>query len=259
MKKQQADKNIPQLVAHRGYMHMYPENSWLGIKAAMSAGACWVEFDLQMCRDETFVLSHDPTFRRTANSNKNIFNISSTELNNLSVHEPDRFGNKYFPLPTTTLNYVLRKLSNYPKIKAMVEIKEESLERWGIVKVMKQLLKQLESSRDHCVLISFSYAALEYAREHSEMEIGWVLSKYDQEHKTNAMSLNPDYLICNQNKVPSNKVPWPGPWKWMLYDITSPQTALKWGEMGIDLIETGDIGSMYKDKKLVTRACYHGV
>ena len=144
-------------------------------------------------------------------------------------------------------------------IKAMVEIKEESLEHWGVARVMQQLLRQLETSQDNCVLISFSYTALEYARAHSHLEIGWVLHSYDSEHKYKATALNPNYLICNHDKLPNKQSPWPGPWRWMLYDITSPQTALEWGEMGVDLIETGEIGLMLRDEKLVTRACYHGV
>ncbi|MEJ2529762.1 MAG: glycerophosphodiester phosphodiesterase family protein [Gammaproteobacteria bacterium] len=259
MKTPQTNNSIPQLVAHRGYMQLYPENSWMGIKAAMSAGACWVEFDVQMCRDDRFVLLHDSTLRRTANSNKNVFHIPPNEFKNISVHEPDRFGTKYYPLPITTLDSVLRKLSNFPHIKAMVEIKEESLEYWGVVRVMEQLLRQLETSRDRCVLISFSYKALEYARAHSHIEIGWVLHGYDNDHKCQAATLKPNYLICNHDKLPKKLPPWPGPWRWVLYDITSPQTALEWGEMGIDLIETGEIGLMLRDEKLVTRACYHGV
>ncbi len=253
------DNEIPQLVAHRGYMKKYPENSWLGIKAAMDAGACWVEFDVQMCSDEEFVLIHDASLERTANSKKSVFEIALNEFKNISVHEPDRFGNKYHPLPVTTLDTILRKLSNYPQIKAMVEIKVESLDHWGIAKVMDKLIEKLKPHSDHCTLISFSYAALEYAREISDINIGWVLHRYDQEHKIDANSLSPNYLICNQDKLPKHKAPWPGEWKWMLYDIASPQTALEWGELGVDLIETGDVGSMLQHEKLVSKACYHGV
>ena len=39
---------IPQLVGHRGYMAEYPENTLVGIEAALQTGACLVEFDVQM-------------------------------------------------------------------------------------------------------------------------------------------------------------------------------------------------------------------
>ena len=60
------EQRIPALVAQRGYMHTYPENTWLGLEAALKAGACWIEFDLQMCADGRFVLLHDADFKRTA-------------------------------------------------------------------------------------------------------------------------------------------------------------------------------------------------
>ncbi len=231
----------------------------MGIKAAMGAGACWVEFDVQMCRDGRFILLHDATLERTSNSNKSIFDVSSNDLKNISFHEPRRFGNKFYPLPITTLESVCRKLTNYPKINAMVEIKEESLQHWGVARVMEFLLEQLESSHEHCVLISFSFEALEYAREHSDIKIGWVLPSYDRNHVLKADSLKPDYLICNHSKIPRNTHPWPGPWKWMLYGITSSCQALEWGGMGVDLIETDDIRVLFRDTNLASKACYHGV
>lgn len=253
------NKEIPQLVAHRGYMEKYPENSWMSIKAAMDAGACWVEFDVQMCGDGEFILMHDATLQRVANSKKSVFEIASNEFKNISVHEPDRFGNKYHPLPVITLDTILIKLSKYSQIKAMIEIKEESLDHWGVDKVMDKLLEKLTPHNDHCVLISFNYDALEYARNKSNISIGWVLHRYDQEHKIKAHSLAPNYLICNHNKLPKHTAPWSGPWKWMLYDITSQQAALNWAAMGVQLIETADIGSMLRDSTLLGNACYHGV
>ncbi len=250
---------IPHLVAHRGYMEKYPENSWMGLKAAMDAGACWVEFDLQMCGDGEFILLHDASLKRTAKVEKTIFEIGLKELRNISLHEQDRFEHKFYPLPVTTLKQVLRKLSHYPQIRVMVEIKQESLKYWGVPDVMDPLLRQLAPYSDNCALISFSYEAVEYARNNGELDIGWVLQKFNHEFKMRAISLKPDYLICNHEKLPQHEAPWSGPWQWMLYDISSPEVALNWGRMGIDLIETRDIGAMLQHAALVNTACYHGV
>ncbi len=252
-------KKIPQLVAHRGYMEKYPENSWMGLKAAMDVGACWIEFDIQMCRDGKFILLHDASLKRTAKIEKTVFEIDLADLKTISVHEPDRFDHKYYPLPVTTLETVLWKISHYPQISMMAEIKEESLKYWGIPKVMDALLGKLAPHADNCVLISFSYEALEYARAHSDMKIGWVLDKFDHEHKKRALQLQPEFLVCNHQKLPDNELPWHGPWQWMLYDIASPEEALLWGRLGIDLIETKNIGVMLKDDTLLQHACYHGV
>ncbi len=250
---------IPKLVAHRGYMRKFPENSWLGLRAAMDAGACLLEFDIQMCTDGKFILMHDADLIRTANNSKSIFEIGAEELKIISVHEPTRFENKFYPLHIITLDDVLKKLSNYPRVMAMIEIKEESLEHWGLSNVMEQLITKLEPFSSHCVLLSFNYDAMEYVKNNSDIKIGWVLKRYDQEYKINAVSLNPDYLICNYKKLPKNGPPWQGLWEWVLYEINSPKTALEWGAQGIKYIETGDIGTMLMDSILVKQACYHGV
>jgi len=253
------EEHVPRLVGHRGYMQTYPENTWLGLEAALKAGACWIEFDLQMCADGRFVLLHDADFKRAANTPISVFDIHTKQLMDISVHEPARLGNRYAPLPVSDLDTVLLKLSAFPKARAMVEIKQESLERWGLEKVMDVLLEKLKPRHSQCVLISYSHRALSYARERDSIDIGWVLDVYDQEHFGRAKTLNPQFLICNEGKIPQQEAPWAGPWQWMLYDISDPALALQWAARGIDLIETRAIGSMLQDPVLARQACPHGI
>ncbi len=252
-------QEIPKLVAHRGYMTNYPENSWLGLLAAIDAGACWLEFDIQMCADGTFILMHDADLKRTANDERSVFKIDAEELETISVHEPTRFEDRFYPLPISKLDDVLIDLSKYPLVNTMIEIKEESLGHWGLSTVMDRLLDKLKPYSSHSVLISFSYDALVYAKKHSDIKIGLVLEQYNQKGKADAVSLEPDYLICNSKKIPKNKPPWQGPWEWMLYEINSPEKALAWAANGVDYIETADIGGMLNYPALATRAKYSGV
>ena len=53
--------DIPELVAHRGYALHYPENTLIGIEAAIRAGARYVEVDVQLSADKVPVLFHDRT------------------------------------------------------------------------------------------------------------------------------------------------------------------------------------------------------
>jgi len=133
---------IPQLVAHRGYMQRYPENSWVGLSAALAAGACWLEFDVQLCRDGRFVLLHDDNFTRTAGVDTSVFDIDGAGIS-VSVHEPQRFETRFEPTPVATLDDVLQRLAAWPAVRAMVEIKQESIDRRGLDPVMEKLLAQL--------------------------------------------------------------------------------------------------------------------
>ena len=185
--------------------------------------------------------------------------MSTEQLVEISVHEPSRFGARYAPLKVVDLDTVLLKLSAFPHARAMVEIKQESLQRWGLERVMDALLDKLASCHDQCVLISYSHRALSYSRIRDTIDIGWVLAAYDQEHLSRARQLEPQFLICNERKIPQQESPWTGPWQWMLYDISDPAVALRWAAHGIDLIETGAIGSMLQDPLLARKTCPHEV
>jgi len=232
------------LVAHRGYMEMYPENSWRGIQAALDTGANWVEFDIQMYKPGQFILLHDADFQRTANYPGALFDIPEAQLQEISIHEPERLGERFNPEPICFLEEALTRLVQYPSARAMVEVKEESLTHWGLKPVMQALLPILTGFKTQCILISFSIDALEYAKNHCDIDIGWVLRNYDQRSVTRALGLNPQYLICNHTKLSQDKMPASGPWRWMLYDITDPDLAVHWMHQGIDLIETRDIGKL---------------
>ncbi|GMQ83550.1 MAG: hypothetical protein BMS9Abin06_0285 [Gammaproteobacteria bacterium] len=253
------EQRIPQLVAHRGYMHQYPENTWTGLEAALQAGACWLEFDVQMCADGRFILLHDADFNRTGGDPRSVFDIDNQALQHISVHEPDRFGERFFPEAAPGLDTVLQRLTAFPNARAMVEIKDESLGRWGLEKVMNALLKTLAPFQRQCILIAYSAAALRYAQQQGDIDTGWVLRSYEQQHLERAERLGPLFLICNEHKIPPGETPWRGNWQWMLYDITNPQSAMQWSARGVALIETRDIKTMLQHPSLASRACRHGL
>ena len=249
--------DVPRLVAHRGYLHRYPENTWIALQAALEAGACWLEFDVQRCADGHFVLLHDADFERTAGRKLSVFDVDAATLAGLSVHEPARLGGRFAPLRPSLLQEVLQRLDDYPAARVMVEIKIESLQHWGLEPVIDGLLQLLEPHLDRCTLISFSEAALAQARKASPIDIGWVLPRYDREHLQRARRLRPQWLICNHRRIPPQSAPERGDWRWMLYQIDDPQQALYWAGRGVELVETGDIGTLLQHPLLATRACRH--
>ena len=242
---------IPTLVAHRGYMERYPENTLSSIEAALQAGACMVEFDVQMDVDGQLLLLHDDNFMRTAGSDTRLF--STTDYHQISVHEPARLGDAFRPEPVPALTQVMKLLLRYPRATAFVEIKDESLEHWGLERVMDELLSCIEPAKHQCVVIADSLEALIYARKQADIPIGWVIHRYDAEHHRLADSHAPEYLICNYRRIVGDL--WRGGWRWMLYDISDPELALKWAKQGSELIETRDIGGMLQHPILQQRSC----
>lgn len=232
---------IPKLVAHRGDNKHFPENSYKGIEASLKAGAKYVEFDVQVTADHQFIVHHDIDLKRTARRDVSIFSHDYEELKNFSIHESTRFNNKHYPTPISLLTDVLILLSKYPHATAFVEVKTQSLKHWGKECVMDALLLLLKPYQSQCVVISFNSPALHYAKKHSELSTGWVVKEYNKKSLTKAKTLEPDFLICDYKKVPEDKTPWTGSWKWMLYSINNAKTASYYAQLGIEFIETDDI------------------
>lgn len=246
---------IPRLVAHRGFMARYPENTLLGLRAALESGACFVECDVQMNADGDFVVLHDDNFLRTAGQDLSVFAAGTAQCSALSVHEPARFGTAFHPQPVPMLQQVLDLMRDFPQSVVMVEIKEQSLARWGLEPTMSRLLALLKPRAEQCIVISFDHAAMTYARHHSALTTGWVLRAYDTVHHRLAMELRPDLLICNHLKITPGQMPWEEFGRWMLYDITDPELAIAYGARGVELIETADIGAMLLYPQLRRLTC----
>lgn len=242
---------IPVLVAHRGYMENYPENSLSALRAALDADACMIEFDVQMDANEQLVVLHDDSFKRTAGIPQSIF--EQQDYQHISVHEPSRFADAFNPEPVPVLTQVVELLLRYPAATAFVEIKDESLQQWGVERVVDKVLACIEQVKHQCVIISDNLDALLYANNKSDNKIGWVIHRYDNHHRELADKHAPDFLICNYKRVDSDL--WHGNWQWMLYDISDPELAIEWANKGAEFIETRDIGAMLQHADLCQRAC----
>ncbi len=250
---------IPKLVAHRGFMQCYPENTRCGLQAALESGACFIEFDVQMNADQDFIVIHDDNFERTAGLQQSVFNTTSKDCLEISVHEPERFAEQFYPETICSLTDILEQIENYPQTTAFVEIKQASLQHWGLNRVMDKLLTVLKPYASHCMLICFDDAAIEYTKFNSDLATGWVLHKYDQAHYHRAQQLQADILMCNYRKIPHGESPWREFKRWMLYDIIDPEMAIQYGTQGVELIETADIGGMLQNPMLKKMACLDGL
>ena len=195
-----------------------------------------------MNADHSLVAFHDADFlRMNGDSKTKIFEVSDEEMSKLSVHEPDQFGQQHFPMAVTHFEEITALMKRYPKAQAYVEIKDESLEFWGIELVMAKLLRSLEGFEQQATIISFNEPALVYTRLNSQLKIGLVFEEFSARMKSIATALNPEYLVSWQKVMPEEEL-WQGDWQWMIYTVNDVKLAkdlLKRGD--IDFIETDDI------------------
>ena len=247
---------IPFLVAHRGYASRYPENTLSAVEAALKAGACYIEIDIQMTSDSIPVLLHDDSLVRTTGHPEKINDMTAESLSSVCASETERFGDAFSNEPVPTLAQLVELLLQWPEATTFVELKEESLDKFGASMMIDLVMKTLEKIKDHTVLISYDDAAMRYAHINHSIPIGWVISEWGEDALQRAQSLSPDYLFCNYKKLPDKKDPlWPGDWQWCLYEITDPEIALGLANKGVKLIETMAIGDMLQHPELSKRNC----
>lgn len=235
----------PELIAHRGHMRDYPENTLAALRYALRSGARQIEFDVQLTRDHVPVLFHDEALLRTTGRQGLVTEIEYTEARRTSAHYPERFGERFAHEPIPSLRDAVALLNESRGVIAFVEIKRHSLERFGVETCLGALAAALESASFHWVLISFEIEAVRRARSLLHRPIGWVLREYDEPSHARALELSPDYLFCNVLRLPDTDADlWTGPWRWVIYDIEEPELALKLARRGAQCIETGQIDTL---------------
>ena len=237
-------KIVPTLVAHRGYPARYPENTLMGIQAAVAAGACWFEFDVQLSRDLVPFLCHDDSLERTAGLTQRIMDLSAAELKSVDVGEPRRFGDRYAGTHPTPLAELAAWLKDRSGVRAFVEIKEESLRHFGQDVVVERVMQAVEPARVQCVIISFDSPCLVAARKRGAGTVGWALYAADAAAAQTAQGFKPEYLFVGDRLFTEAYTNLKGPWRWAVYQVQDPAYAVRLTKQGAHLVETDAIGEM---------------
>lgn len=242
---------VPELVAHRGYPRHYPENSLIGIEAAIRAGARYVEVDVQLTRDQVPVLFHDLTLERVCGVPGTIYDIDFEALRRLRAGEYERFGYRYAQVRVTALGELAELLKRYPDVTAFVELKTESLARFGISVMLNRVRRALGAVERQCVLISYDLEALAAAR--ADWPIGAVLDRWPRWRAT-LKALAPEYLFCAVAGLP-----WFGRLRFQnarlaVFEVTDAPLALRLARRGIALVETFAIGELRAELELLAAA-----
>jgi glycerophosphoryl diester phosphodiesterase len=246
-----------ELIAHRGYSSKYPENTLASIEAALSTGAKFIEFDIQMMADDEFVLMHDDNLKRSSGINKSVFSLTRSTVKNFTADYYSTFSGQFSGIKIPLLDHALSLIKQFPEAHLLIEIKEKSLLEFGVEYVMKRLLPELKSIQNRCYIISFNAEAIEYTKNNSDYKTGFVLHSYDEDSYQQAKKLNPDMLICNYRKLPELKASgsfpentlWSGDWLWVLYLIDNAQLALNYANAGVHFIETDHIGLLLQNEQ----------
>ena len=236
------------LVAHRGFPGTYPENSLAGIRAALEAGARWVDIDVQLSRDGVPVVIHDGTLERVgdrADTNQDVGALNWETLSSRTIGEPARFGGQFIDESVPSLAAMLALTARHPGATTFVELKSESLERFGRAAVVEPVLAEMRRTAGHSVAISFDVEVLETIRARGDVPIGLGIKPWNDAARRDAERLAPEYLFVRADRIPPGDRPlWPGDWQWVVYVVDAPDAAGALFARGADLVETDRIGAM---------------
>lgn len=238
---------IPQLVGHRGYPRHYPENTLIGLEAAVAAGARFVEVDVQISRDRVPVLFHDRDLKRLCGEHGRIHDLHYEELWRLRVAERDRFGDRFKDVHITRLAELGHLLVRRPEVTAFVELKRSSLERFGVESLLTLVRRSLKPALERCILISYSLEALLAARQHGWPRLGAVIDRWDEHEQELIARIHPEFLFCDVDGLPREGRLQAGDMKLVVFEVADPLLALALAARGVDFVETFAVGEMLQE------------
>ena len=237
---------LPFLIAHRGNAAEYPENTLVALQSALELGLRHVEFDVQVTRDGVPVLLHDADLRRMAGRADCVHDLAWSELAQVPLTEPGRFGERHAGLRVSTLTDVLAALRRWPDVTAFVEVKRASLRRFGHDVVLERIAGTVANHLPACVMISFDLPCVERLRSMTGARIGWVIERYDDTTHEQVQAFSPDYVFADVECLPREDAArlWPGPWRWAIYEVRDLGTARRCANLGAQAVETMHVRAM---------------
>ncbi|MEO1576678.1 MAG: glycerophosphodiester phosphodiesterase family protein, partial [Pseudomonadota bacterium] len=222
----------------RGFAARYPENTLLALAAAVAYGAHYLEFDIQLTRDGVPIMCHDPTLERCGNDPRRVLDHDWADLRGVRVGETARLGDTFADVALSSLADVAAHLARWRPTTSFVEIKEHSTDQFGVEETVARVLAALEGLTHPYVILSFVDEVIPEARRQGAALTGWVVRDWNAASRERLAELAPDYVYCNQDKIALTEPLWPGPWHWVLYEVTRTQDADRWRDAGAAMIES---------------------
>ena len=237
-----SSSRLPELIARRGNVAEYPENTLPALRSALELGAQHLGFDVQLSVDRQPVLLNDSNLQRIAGVDRNALEMTWDDLAEIKITDTD--------IGVPRLGQAVDLLAGHATTTAFVELKRASLRTFGQEAVVRKVCEVLKPVARQCVLVSADFAAVHHARQVSPYRIGWRLSEYTNTAALKCEALAPDYLFCDhQLLTQSASKLWRGPWRWVVYDVRTSKAALEVAARGARMVETSTIRDLLRESR----------
>ncbi|MBI4398262.1 MAG: hypothetical protein HY586_03980 [Candidatus Omnitrophica bacterium] len=141
-----------QIIGHRGVPKLTPENSASGFKLAVALGIPMIELDVRLTRDKELVVIHNNDIKKYSDGKGKVTQCDFRYLRQFdygSYFDPRFRGEKILKLEEA-LDILL------PRVRVMVEIKEDKIRRKEMADVLLQILEKKKQMLDKIIICSFS-------------------------------------------------------------------------------------------------------
>lgn len=230
----QMERKPCEVVAHRGYSGIAPENTIASAREAINAGATGSEFDIRATKDGVIVLLHDGTFDRTTDGKGKPEEMTFEEIRKLdagSWKDPKYAGEK-----VPTLDETLASLKDSGCI-PVIEVKVEGISQQVVDAVRKA------DMLDQAAVIAFSGNVVKEIRElEPNLPCYWLWSEtlegtpeeqaeaiFNEAAKYNTNMVDLNYGMLSPEVVKELKRRGMKVWCWTVNNPVEMDALMRWG------------------------------
>ncbi len=165
-----------EIIAHRGFSAIAPENTLAAFAAALEHDADSVEFDLQLTTDGVPVVIHNPTLDKTTRTSGNVTEKTLQELKSLDAgtwFDP-KFASEKIPTLSETLEILTPlKKSIYLDVKPHCQWSDSQVH--GLVNLLIE-----KGWQEKCIVSSFNPHFVEQVRQTNQnFKLGYIVANAD--------------------------------------------------------------------------------
>ncbi|HEY9811955.1 MAG TPA: glycerophosphodiester phosphodiesterase family protein, partial [Candidatus Sericytochromatia bacterium] len=174
-----------EIIAHRGYSAIAPENTMAAFYAAIQHQADSIEFDVQLSADGVPVIIHDATLDRTTNCKGKVIETTLEQLKKLDAGSWFNlvFAHEKIPTFQEVLSSIKSaQTQNLPSLKKFIYTEVKQADLWTTTNIEKYIQILLEEGWEtQCIVACFNHNFLERVRKyHQTIKLGYLVASVEE-------------------------------------------------------------------------------
>ncbi|MBP5273507.1 MAG: hypothetical protein ILO36_01035 [Abditibacteriota bacterium] len=166
------------IFAHRGDSGNYPENTLEAYASAAAAAPDYIEADIRLSADGEVVISHDNNLKRTGRTDRNISDMTLSEIKAIDVSFADKFGDKYSPCRVPTAREALSLFARNRQ-KCILELKDAKA-----APKLKAIMDEIKFREKGNIIEVWSAEDAEYAKRYFREAFFYFVSSNFEEYNS---------------------------------------------------------------------------